>query len=330
MEKPKLTLDDAYIVECENSEESREVANFIKKDMFMYTFFKYIINHKGLLNNKHLYYNVWDNIPEQVEHLPIITFKEWKEMFNQTKQNMSYKYTPEYCKNNKVAFIVETCQEVKQIETLFNIKVMNGWTYFHNEKPTGLINYHIKQGTAHGKMYWYEENNYEIIQASEFIKNNTKQNMQKEIIGYKLIKEDYYNAAIKLAPNCFFSGHKIFDKTAIAVKHWKDAGVLDIWFEPVFSNQEKIINIGFDVKVTSEGIFHGSDNITEFVEKMYKEYNSLHSCTFGNYKAKFKDIIWESTGCQNVETKLSDWKKIWETYQEMFKSLAEYIKENKL
>ena len=63
---------------------------------------------------------------------------------------------------------------------------------------------------------------------------------------------------------------------------------------------------------------------------MYKEYNSLHSCTFGNYKAKFKDIIWESTGCQNVETKLSDWKKIWETYQEMFKSLAEYIKENKL
>jgi hypothetical protein len=162
-----------------------------------------------------------------------------------------------------------------------------------------------------------------------FNQNNTKENM-KEIIGYKLIKPEYNNAAIKLAgmkntswigfkQNLFKKGNRNCEYYEKYVENFKKAGVLDLWFEPYYTQEEKIINIGFDVKITSEGIFHRRDNITEFVEKMYKEFNCLSAYTFGNYKAKFKDIIWESTGCQNIETKLSDWKKIWEIYQEMIK-----------
>ena len=282
-EKPKLILDDAYIVECENSKESTEVANFI----------------------------------------PIITLKEWKELFNQTKENMSYKYTPQYCKNNKVYFQFNSR---KELESLMDICGINKNEHAMYEKGFCAL-FHSTLNESRYNTYttnsFYVKEKYEIIQASEFIKNNTK-NMQKEIIGYKLIKEDYYNAAMNLAPNCFFSGHKIFDKTTTAIKHWKDAGVLDIWFEPIYKSEEKIINIGFDVKVTSEGIFHDSDNITEFVMYM-NDYYSNHSITldsnqhFGDYTAVPKDVIFSKTGCQNVETKLSDWKMVWEAYQEMIK-----------
>jgi len=41
-----VTLDDAYIVKCDNGKESDEVARFIKQDDYNWGYYKYVINHK--------------------------------------------------------------------------------------------------------------------------------------------------------------------------------------------------------------------------------------------------------------------------------------------
>jgi hypothetical protein len=85
MEKPKLTLDDAYIVECKNSEESTEVANFIK-GLKVKWYYKYVINHKGLLHKIYTDFNIWNCIPEEVKHLPIITIRKMEKCLIKTIQ----------------------------------------------------------------------------------------------------------------------------------------------------------------------------------------------------------------------------------------------------
>lgn len=80
--------------------------------------------------------------------------------------------------------------------------------------------------------------------------------------------------------------------------------------------KEEIVSVGgqFNVKITKEGIFHGGDNITEFVKKLV--HNFILGQTFGGFEAKVKEVEFEKTGCQTKPTKLSDWKKVWEKYNE--------------
>ena len=91
---PTLTLDDAYIVECEDSEETNKVINFITNKSYNCNHWKYVINHKGLLHKDFTDNNIFDSIPTGVSHLPIISFQEWEELFNQIKkQPMAQKLT---------------------------------------------------------------------------------------------------------------------------------------------------------------------------------------------------------------------------------------------
>lgn len=78
--------------------------------------------------------------------------------------------------------------------------------------------------------------------------------------------------------------------------------------------KEKIVSVGgkFDVKITKEGIFHGSDGITGFVRDMLSEMTCLD---FANFNADIKEITFSRTGCQHVETTLSDWRKVWGEYK---------------
>lgn len=78
--KPKVTLDDAYVVECKTKTQSDEVASYIKDNYCEDYAFRFIINHKGLLNPNSKDNNLWDCIPDKAAHLPVLTFQEWKEL----------------------------------------------------------------------------------------------------------------------------------------------------------------------------------------------------------------------------------------------------------
>lgn len=86
-----------------------------------------------------------------------------------------------------------------------------------------------------GRKEGYTEINFEQFQA---IVN------KKRIIGYKLIKPEYAKAAIDIEGNrCI--GNNILKEQILkaeyieSVNKLKDAGVLDLWFEPVYENISK-------------------------------------------------------------------------------------------
>lgn len=68
--------------------------------------------------------------------------------------------------------------------------------------------------------------------------------MEKEIIRYKLIKPEYEKAALNIAikDDCGWSENAAynFTKDSNAHKRLKEAGVLDLWFEPVYKEEFKV------------------------------------------------------------------------------------------
>ena len=82
--------------------------------------------------------------------------------------------------------------------------------------------------------------------------------------------------------------------------------------EEIEAINNKVINIGFDVKIKNKRAFVGNDDITEFVLGLVKQYNNLDYGTHGGFGHKIKDITFSKTGCKSVDTKLSDWKKIYD------------------
>jgi len=101
--------------------------------------------------------------------------------------------------------------------------------------------------------------------------------------------------------------------------------IVKTW-EPVYEPEkpkEEIISMGsFNLKVTKEGIFHKSENIKEFVKYIS---SVTHSINFGfsskvySYDLIVKDIVLSKTGCENTETTVSQWLKVWNKYQEFQK-----------
>lgn len=228
-----------------------------------------------------------------------------------------YKYTPEYCKNNKVAILVKTEKDIDGLKKLNCHGHLISLTLYED----GFYTIPSNNTWTHDK-YYLLENNYELIESSEFIKNNNmekipieklkidaeyvvyldskkeweklnelcgfnvtinywgqhcyspwdktysslssikdpgiykhngkpskiitinqiKEYMEQEIIGYKLTKPEYKEAALKI---CGISGFSIsleydFKYNSVCSTILKEAGVLDLWFEPVYKEEFKV------------------------------------------------------------------------------------------
>lgn len=84
--------------------------------------------------------------------------------------------------------------------------------------------------------------------------------------------------------------------------------------EEIEAASQKVINIGFDVKIKNKRAFVGSDDITEFVVGLVGLFEPLFNNSTGNYSYIIDDIIFSKTGCKN-NTKYSDWKKVFKEIQ---------------
>ena len=233
--------------------------------------------------------------------------------------------------------------------------------------------------------------NHKVYTFEEF-KQKNKNSMEKKIIGYKLTKPEYRDAVAKIIESQNDFNNEIFDTLILntslnsySIDLLKKAGVLDIWFEPVYKQQYKVgdfvkvittehgavgaekgygiitdergtnglvskypngikvkindevwtigenyetiklekvskeefeknttktISVGgkFDVVIKNKEIWYKSDNITTFVKSLCDSLKGTHSAA--NYTYDVKEVVFSRTGCQNVETKLSDWLKV--------------------
>lgn len=166
----------------------------------------------------------------------------------------------------------------------------------------------------------YPSTNYNVINFEDIDFRE-----EKKIIGYKLVKPEYAQAARAIMT---FNPNKSIGSSSDFAKAFKEAGVLDLWFEPVYEPEkpkEELISIGsFNLKVTKEGIFHKYENITSYVNHInnfFKLDNFGFSTNKGDKNWTFivKDIVLSKTGCESSETTVSQWLKVWDKYQEFQK-----------
>lgn len=153
-----------------------------------------------------------------------------------------------------------------------------------------------------------------------------KKDMNKRIIGYNLkpnLKTNILEAMIKIAGNPLTGtteGCKFLINSTVWSR-FKEAGVLDLWFDPVFETQEENISMNgqFAIKVKDGRAYHqgscsGGEDITEFVKQLVNIFThpiEINNGTIGGRKVEIESVTFKSTGCEkNKITRLSDWVEL--------------------
>lgn len=110
---------------------------------------------------------------------------------------------------------------------------------------------------------------YTLQELKALKENNMK---EKEIIGYKLVKEEYYKAMCSIGDERLCSAdingtdawYQKYGYLKLAASHsirnLKKAGVLDLWFEPVYREEKQLPKInGYEGKMDGDYIIYGSN-----------------------------------------------------------------------
>jgi hypothetical protein len=81
--------------------------------------------------------------------------------------------------------------------------------------------------------------------------------------------------------------------------------------EEIEAAKTKNFKVGnFEITVKNGKAYHKNDDITRFVVELVEAlYRPL---TFSAYTASVKDVIFSKTGCENSESKLSEWKQVYD------------------
>ena len=296
-----------------------------------------IINEK-----EHILVEDENYICKRYYEIPISEFKRLGMLKSEEK-----KYTVDYLKNNKVAVKVNN---EEQIETLINIvkpsKVENWRRYFSKD-----CDWFVRLDDSHfdfaiNSAFWKGINNYKIIDYQTFIEHNKQEKTMNEkpqtfkILGkehqLKAIWQDLMDMGYEKGvgsdwtsiAQLYFSGKDFKKLTHNGIENAN----LDITFNlpqdyskalehaqkclELLKPKEITHSVGgkFDVKIKDGKIYHNSDDITEFVEKLNNYF--VGEKWVGNYKFKTKEVEFEYTGCQKTTTKLSDWVELWNKYKE--------------
>ena len=271
------------------------------------------------------------------------------------------------------------------VEKMLECQVEQG-----NRKDVSIFENSSSESKTHGGFDWdktSEDRNFwtRVIANKDFnvfFDKYPKTNLvQKEIIGYKLIKPEYKSAVNNILNLLSFNFERFereFENYSCSILDLKKAGILDLWFEPVYKTEFKVGDwiiaekatkptadliieitneyyktknqnidaLGFDKKRTDlriatkeeifeinkvtytmgksgtgtfelivrDGkVFHKTEDITQYVKEVQRQYTSTvwkSKYVFGKYDFHVKDLILSKTGCENVETLLSQWVAI--------------------
>lgn len=125
-----------------------------------------------------------------------------------------------------------------------------GVMHSNNPSPKGFIHSYNKGYWSSSKMEGYTK-----ITFDQFKKYVLNMKEEKEIIGYKLKEScnEYFYAVKELNINFSVTKSMEVSEYPTVINNLKKAGVLDLWFEPVYKQKEPEYKIGDFVKVAKKG-----------------------------------------------------------------------------
>lgn len=164
-----------------------------------------------------------------------------------------------------------------------------------------------------------------------YAKNFKLETMEKEIIGYKLIKPKYRHAAEAIVSQYdpYYDFKKwdlnlekdgdMFTKDSEQSKWLKEAGVLDLWFEPVYKQEKQTIqmyssNKGmFEIEVVDGKAYYRPENKElpkEWIRNIINSYDDILIQQRNGVNPYNVKIAGLHVGCyQNC--KKEDWEKVY-------------------
>lgn len=228
-------INDEFIVDCTNNskEERQQVYKFLVDNRnyeksYLEDYFPVIVC------NKKQDYSNWDSLEkyynwvDSKKDIPIYTFEQFKEMYLENfilPEKWCIKITSE-----NLSF----CKSLKNKELGFR----EGYNYI-------IGGYYSSIASSEGNFGFiiipngYKEITFE--QFKKYVLNQNNMENNKQIIGYKLIKEEYREAAYKIANVIWFVNDVVdFQENCYIEKKLEEAGVLDLWFEKVYEKEFKI------------------------------------------------------------------------------------------
>lgn len=191
-----------------------------------------------------------------------------------------------------------SCGEYQQYS--LGYEVINGVTY-------------ILSDTLESKAtnYWMFKEE-DLIRLYKKQNNIEDMNENKEIIGYKLVKPEYIGAIEELTKGLIFKNEISTIGFPTVVSILKAAGVLDLWFEPVYGIKEEIISINgqFNLKVKDKRVFHENEDITDYVKSIGIWWENIPK-KFGKYDFNIRNIELSKTGCEYKTTTIENWIRVY-------------------
>ena len=245
-----------------------------------------------------------------LESLPNITFSENESTYKTTDRvsELTYeqfmdKYTfklPEkWCIKMEKQEVVDYFNKYGKIPPYFKNKEFYAHSPgFQMDNSLGTTSDHIKSG--------YTEITFEQFKK-HVLKNEDK--MEKKIVGYKLIKPEYLDAVHKIAK--FAQSYTVPELEALiklnmpnsdTIELLKDAGVLDLWFEPVYEEEFKVGDYITVIENPETSFKNGKVGKTYEIIKIdgnclyYEKHNSIDSTRVKVRKATPEEIK-NATAC---------------------------------
>ena len=165
---------------------------------------------------------------------------------------------------------------------------------------------------------------YTLITLEQFEKYVLKEEqMEKQIVGYKLIKPEYEGALKNIQPQW---NKKIHEEKGYNVAinsgvyyDFKKAGVLDLWFEPVYEEEKQIIKMHssnkgeFEIEIIEGKAYYRPENKElpkEWIKRIINSYDDVlisYAASYNPYEITIKSI---KVGCMEG-TRREDWLKVY-------------------
>lgn len=316
-------INDEFIVDCTNNskEERQQVYKFLVDNGIHYLTNDYPIiacnKISGQTNWVSLiqYYN-WAIAKKDI---PVYTFEQFKEMY--LNENDMKTYTIQELRNAPIQ--IKVYSQEQAIKLGYAVGQKTDWKPFEAIYPI----YCYLNGFSHPT--WNSSENerksgkpttIEFNQIEDFMED-------KKIIGYKLIKPEYRQAALGLIPTSVYlsspkliskEGNNYLDSTCPTINNLRKAGVLDLWFEPVYEEKKQIIKMHssnkgeFEIEIIDGKAYYRPENKElpkEWIKSILDSFRGTLTIN-GTHPYKIVSETKINIGCME-NCRKEDWEKVY-------------------
>jgi hypothetical protein len=171
-------------------------------------------------------------------NMQIVPISEFLKELNPPEKSIA-----ERLRNGEIAIHMDSKTE----ETITRLKEIVKEAFPDYPNPSGESNYYCKEVGRDTWTFWGITDavkKYTIVPITTLLSNKME---NKEIIGYKLAKSEYAEAAKKIGTGYEPFGFNQFVDFTLNSRQkdeFEEAGVLNLWFEPVYKEEAPTIKIG--------------------------------------------------------------------------------------